>query len=94
MANALLTGYILGEYTEQNCPRYLKRENYAKMQRFLRAGKLHLFHGSIEQAIIKNRDQREELFTVASLLVRCTECAHGHLGKGLRPRLRGHPPLE
>lgn len=40
------------------------------MKRFLKAGKLHLFHGSIEQAIIKNGEQNDELFTVASLLVR------------------------
>jgi hypothetical protein len=67
-----LAGYILGEYTEENCPRYLKKENFARMKAYLKAGKLHLFHGSIEQAIIKNGEDNDELFTVASLLVRHT----------------------
>lgn len=40
------------------------------MKRHLKAGKLHLFHGSIEQAIQKNAAENDELFTVASLLVR------------------------
>lgn len=66
----LYLGYILGEYTEENCPRYLKRENFAKMKKYLKAGKLGLFHGSIEQAIMKNRDENDAMFTVASLLVR------------------------
>lgn len=69
---ACCAGYILGEYTEENCPRYLKRENFAKMKKHLLGGKLHLFHGSIEQAIIKNGQDDDELFTVASLLVRTT----------------------
>ena len=69
MACLIHAGYILGEYTEENCPRYLKRENYAKMKKYLKDGKLGLFHGSIEQAIMKNRDDNDQLFTVASLLV-------------------------
>jgi len=44
------------------------------MKRHLKAGKLHLFHGSIEQAIAKNAEQQDELFTVASLLVRAVPC--------------------
>lgn len=42
----------------------------AAMKRHLKAGKLHLFHGSIEQAIQKNAAEDDELYTVASLLVR------------------------
>lgn len=66
--NYFYLGYILGEYTEECCPRYLKAENFAAMKKHLLAGKLHLFHGSIEQAIMKNAADGDELFTVASLL--------------------------
>ena len=66
--NYFYLGYILGEYTEECCPRYLKKENFAAMKKHLKAGKLHLFHGSIEQAIMKNAADNDELFTVASLL--------------------------
>ena len=66
--NYFYLGYILGEYTEECCPRYLKRENYLKMRKYLKSGKLQLFHGSIEQAIVKNAQDNDDLFTVASLL--------------------------
>lgn len=66
--NYFYLGYILGEYTEECCPRYLKKENYNKMRKFLKKGKLQLFHGSIEQAIVKNGKDNDDLFTVASLL--------------------------
>lgn len=38
------------------------------MKKHLKMGKLHLFHGSIEQAIMENKKNNDELFTVASLL--------------------------
>ncbi len=66
--NYFYLGYILGEYTHECCPRYLKQEHFVAMKKHLKAGKLHLFHGSIEQAILKNAAEKDELFTVASLL--------------------------
>ena len=33
--NYFYAGYILGFYTPENCPRYLRRENYAKMRKHL-----------------------------------------------------------
>ena len=38
------------------------------MKTNLKAGKLYLFHGSIEQAIVQNGKDDGELFTIASLL--------------------------
>ena len=33
--NYFYAGYILGYYTPENCPRYLRKENYAKMRKHL-----------------------------------------------------------
>jgi hypothetical protein len=62
--NYFYAGYILGEYTRENCPRYLRQENYEAMRKHLRAGKLQLFHGCMNEAI----SQTTTPITVASLL--------------------------
>ena len=63
--NFFYAGYLTGEYTETNCPRYLRRENYLKMRKTINAGKLHLFHGSFVDACNAAEGRP---FTVASLL--------------------------
>mmetsp|Transcript_13136 Transcript_13136/g.19788 ORF Transcript_13136/g.19788 Transcript_13136/m.19788 type:complete len:692 (-) Transcript_13136:228-2303(-) len=62
--NYFYSGYILGYYQPHNCPRYLKKENYLKMRKHLKADKLHLVHGTMLQAI----DNVKTDITVASLL--------------------------
>lgn len=62
--NYFFAGYILGYYQKNNCPRYLRKENYEKMRETLNANKLHLLHGSILDGI----KQTKKPFTVASLL--------------------------
>eukprot|EP01035_Chromulina_nebulosa_P019355 gene19355-25221_t len=62
--NYFYAGYFLGYYTQQNCPRYLKKENFAALKKYLTAGKLHLVHGTLLSAI----DSVTSPITVASLL--------------------------
>lgn len=62
--NYFFAGYFLGYYTPNNCPRYLRKENFAAMKKYLSAGKLTLIHGTLLQAI----QQTTVPFTVASLL--------------------------
>jgi len=62
--NYFYSGYFLGYYKPNNCPRYLREENYAKMRKYLQQGKLQLVHGTILQAI----EQTTTPITVASLL--------------------------
>lgn len=62
--NYFYLGYLLGHYTKENCPRYLKEEHYPALRKHLSEGKLQLFHGSINQALNKTT----EPITVASLL--------------------------
>ena len=62
--NYFFAGYILGYYQPHNCPRYLRKENYLKMRKYLTANKLHLVHGTMLFAI----DNVESPITVASLL--------------------------
>lgn len=62
--NYFYAGYLLGYYKPDNCPRYLKKENYAKMRKHLQNGKLKLVHGTMLSAI----DNSTVPITVASLL--------------------------
>jgi len=62
--NYFYSGYILGYYKPNNCPRYLRKENYLKMRKVLEQGKLKLVHGTMLSAI----DSSETPITVASLL--------------------------
>jgi hypothetical protein len=62
--NYFYSGYILGYYKKDNCPRYLREEHFAAMKKHLNAGKLKLVHGTILEAIEKTTNK----FTVASLL--------------------------
>jgi len=62
--NYFYSGYLLGYYKPDNCPRYLRKENFAAMKKYLSAGKLKLVHGTILDAIA----QTTVPFTVASLL--------------------------
>lgn len=40
--NYFYTGYLLGHYTQNNCPRYLKRENFDKMKKYLAVSFINL----------------------------------------------------
>lgn len=62
--NYFYAGYFLGYYTPNNCPRYLRKENYDAMKKNLSKGKLHLVHGTLLSAIAG----ASVPFTVASLL--------------------------
>lgn len=62
--NYFYSGYFLGYYKPNNCPRYLRKENYAAMRKYLQKGNLTLIHGTLLQAI----QQSKLPFTVASLL--------------------------
>ena len=62
--NYFYSGYLLGKYDKNNCPRYLEEKNFAALKKNLGKGKLVLFHGTILQAI----DNSTKPITVASLL--------------------------
>jgi len=62
--NYFYAGYILGHYKSYNCPRYLERQNFEKMRKHLKNGKLQLVHGTMLSAI----DNSTVPITVASLL--------------------------
>eukprot|EP01034_Spumella_vulgaris_P025898 gene25898-32405_t len=62
--NYFYSGYILGYYKPNNCPRYLRKENFDKMKKHLINGKLKLIHGTMLDAI----DTSTVPITVASLL--------------------------
>ena len=62
--NYFYAGYILGYYKPNNCPRYLRAEHFDAMKKHLKAGKLHLVHGTMLSAI----DAVTSPITVASLL--------------------------
>lgn len=62
--NYFYSGYFLGYYKPNNCPRYLRRENFDKMKKHLKNGKLKLVHGTMLSAI----DSATVPITVASLL--------------------------
>ncbi|KAJ1421002.1 hypothetical protein B484DRAFT_399665 [Ochromonadaceae sp. CCMP2298] len=62
--NYFYSGYFLGYYKPDNCPRYLRKEHFAAMKKHIKAGKLHLVHGTILDAI----ESSTVPITVASLL--------------------------
>lgn len=62
--NYFYSGYFLGHYKKNNCPRYLREENFGKMKKYLLQGKLKLVHGTMLHAI----DSSTVPITVASLL--------------------------
>jgi betaine lipid synthase len=62
--NYFYSGYILGHYKPDCCPRYLQKENFDVLKKNLKAGKLHLVHGTILSAI----ENVDTPVTVASLL--------------------------
>jgi len=62
--NYFFSGYLLGEYLPNNCPRYLMEENYEILRQSLNDRRLTLFHGSLCDAIQRSKHQ----FTVASFL--------------------------
>lgn len=62
--NYFYAGYFLGYYKPDNCPRYLRRENFEKMKKHLSNNKLKLVHGTMLEAI----DNSTVPITVASLL--------------------------
>ncbi|EDQ91612.1 uncharacterized protein MONBRDRAFT_36263 [Monosiga brevicollis MX1] len=45
--NYFFYGYIVGEYSERCCPRYLKAEHFSTLKRAMAGGKLILYHGTL-----------------------------------------------
>lgn len=62
--NYFYSGYFLGYYKPNNCPRYLRKENFEIMKKHLKNNKLKLIHGTMLSAI----DSSTVPITVASLL--------------------------
>ncbi|CEM35387.1 unnamed protein product [Vitrella brassicaformis CCMP3155] len=63
--NYFFGGYVLGRWTKECCPRYLKEHNYPKLQKYLQAGNLKLVCSSLDAFLSECADGE---FTVASLL--------------------------
>ncbi len=45
---ACAAGYLYGAYTRENCPRYLKPENFAALRAAVKAGKIEIRTGTLE----------------------------------------------
>ena len=63
--NYFYYGYIAGEYSEQCCPEYLKREQFMKLRAALNDRRLTLFEGTLVDVCKQRPDVQ---YTVASLL--------------------------
>ncbi|CAM9251528.1 unnamed protein product [Discosporangium mesarthrocarpum] len=63
--NYFYAGYLLGYYTEANCPRYLRKEHFDTLKANLKKGNLILYCGRIEEYILT---LPKGSITVASLL--------------------------
>lgn len=61
--NYFYHAYMKGRWTTACCPRYLKREHFADLKRYIGEGRVHVFHGTVAEAAATRDD-----FTVASLL--------------------------
>ena len=46
--NYFYYGYFYGAYTRENCPRYLKRENFAALKRIVDAGRIEIRTGTLK----------------------------------------------
>lgn len=67
--NYFFLGYILGYYTRECCPRYLKSEHYPALQAAMRAGKWELFHGTLATRLRLDATQpRPPKYTAAIML--------------------------
>jgi len=47
--NYFYYGYFYGAYTRENCPRYLKPENYAALRAAVKAGRVEIRTGTLEE---------------------------------------------
>ena len=65
--NYFYAGYLLGEFPEWSCPRYLRKEYYPALQRAMEKKKLNLVHGTFVEACNQVEGRP---FTVSSLLDR------------------------
>jgi len=63
--NYFYYGYIAGEYSEECCPQYLKREQFMKLRAALNDRRLTLFEGTLVDVCKQHPDKQ---YTVASLL--------------------------
>lgn len=65
--NYFYGGYLLGEFTETCCPRYLMKEHYPALRKAVANKRLHLVHGTFVEACNQAEGRP---FTVSSLLDR------------------------
>ena len=65
--NYFYAGYLLGEFPEWSCPRYLRKEHYPALKRAVERNRLKLVHGTFVEACNQVEGRP---FTVSSLLDR------------------------
>lgn len=70
--NYFLYGYICGEYSEINCPRWLAKDNFLTLRKAFVTGQLRLVHASLAEHLLnetaKPKESDKEVYTIASLL--------------------------
>ena len=71
--NYFLYGYIVGEYSEVNCPRWLAKAHFNQLRSALKGGKMRLEAASLAQHLRAETSkeaagQKAERYTIASLL--------------------------
>jgi S-adenosylmethionine:diacylglycerol 3-amino-3-carboxypropyl transferase/ubiquinone/menaquinone biosynthesis C-methylase UbiE len=80
--NYFFVGYILGRYTEQCSPEYLKRANWNALKAAVAGGRVKVLHCSVADAA-RQAAAANESFTVASLLDHLDWLEHEHINDEL-----------
>lgn len=88
--NYFYAGYFLGYYKPDNCPRYLKKENYLKMRKHLKNNKLILVHGTMLSAISDSTTP----ITVASLLDHMDWMTEGMINEEITALIKKMDPVK
>lgn len=88
--NYFYAGYFLGYYKPDNCPRYLKKENFLAMRKHLQANKLILVHGTLLSAI----NQSTVPFTVASFLDHMDWMTDGQINEEITALIKRMDPVR
>jgi len=88
--NYFYAGYFLGYYKPDNCPRYLRKENYLKMRKHLSNNKLKLVHGTMLSAISETTTP----ITVASLLDHMDWMTEGMVNEEITALVRKMDPVK
>jgi S-adenosylmethionine-diacylglycerol 3-amino-3-carboxypropyl transferase len=90
--NYFFLGYILGFYTRDCCPRYLRAEHYDTLKAAMHAGKFELFHGTLADRLRLDADQATPpTYTAAILLDHLDWMDDGRAGRKLGERELNFP---